>query len=582
MESKLFVLWLLPSLLFQLSMCIDQASFYGSSYISLPFQEAKSSTDIHFRFRTLLPNALILLVAGTTDYCIVRLENGRIKININLGAGESELLSQHNLKLNDFKWHDVSINRREANLSMQVDRAQIVQKQLPGQFFELNIHYGLFIGGHGNFSEIFFGHLDNFRGCLSELSYNGVMVLEQARLRQQQSIVQRITWNCASEFEATFEHPISFVEDDAFMLLSRNFHSKEIKIQFDVKTKSTQSILLYSTGRGTKLDFFLIEIWKGNVRCIIKSETKNTEIVNGEYVSDGHWHKIHVHISSTLIEISVDGKMKNEKNSHGHSFQLSDSLYMGGLEASKRSRAMSKGCKYCDAAFKGCMRHIIILDMKVGLSDVYVSEGLLPGCVWHYPCLQNPCSDGVCVQKGLDSFQCQCQEEFCVKLNFTEGYKVFSHNSLATDLELLSVEPLRVLEGQSAIITTNNLYMILDYQKFGIKDSGINFYVVEGPMHGTVDIWPHEKNSFSLADILKDKIHYIHDGSEYYQDIIVLEVEFSPDKTFILPGYLQGRFRFSLSANIVPVNDLPQLSASESTVLRIVQIYRLLHSKLAK
>jgi chondroitin sulfate proteoglycan 4 len=145
MESKLFVLWLLPSLLFQLSMCIDQASFYGSSYISLPFQEAKSSTDIHFRFRTLLPNALILLVAGTTDYCIVRLENGRIKININLGAGESELLSQHNLKLNDFKWHDVSINRREANLSMQVDRAQIVQKQLPGQFFELNIHYGLFI-----------------------------------------------------------------------------------------------------------------------------------------------------------------------------------------------------------------------------------------------------------------------------------------------------------------------------------------------------------------------------------------------------------------------------------------------------
>lgn len=93
----------------------------------MPFQEAKSSTDIHFRFRTLLPNALILLVAGTTDYCIVRLENGRIKININLGAGESELLSQHNLKLNDFKWHDVSINRREANLSMQVDRAQIVQ-----------------------------------------------------------------------------------------------------------------------------------------------------------------------------------------------------------------------------------------------------------------------------------------------------------------------------------------------------------------------------------------------------------------------------------------------------------------------
>ncbi|EFA11160.2 Chondroitin sulfate proteoglycan 4-like Protein [Tribolium castaneum] len=572
MECKLFMLWLLPSFVFHLCICVDQASFYGSSHISLPFQEAKSSTDVHFRFRTLLPNALILLVAGTTDYCIVRLENGRIKININLGAGESELLSQHNFKLNDFKWHEVTITRREANLSMQVDKAPLVQKQLPGQFFELNIHYGLFIGGHGNFSEIFFGHLDNFRGCLSELSYNGVMVLEQARLRQLQSIVQRITWNCASEFEATFEQPISFVEDDAFMLLSRNFYSKEIKIQFDIKTKTTQSILFYNIGRGTKFDFFLIEIWKSNIRCIIKSESTNTEIVNNEYIADGHWHKVHVHISPTLIEISVDGKMKNEKNGHGHGFQLSENVYIGGLEVSKRSRAMSKGCKYCDATFKGCLKHIIISDVKVGLSDVTVSEGLLSGCVWHYPCGQNPCKDGsVCVQKGLDSFQCHCQEEFCVKHNFTEGYKVFSHNSLATDLELLSVEPLSVLEGQSAIVTTNNLYMILDYQKFGIKDSGINFYIVEGPMHGTIDTWPHEKKSFSLADILKDKVHYIHDGSEFYQDIVVLEVEFSPDKSFILPGYLQGRFRFSLSANIVPVNDLPLLSASESTVLRIVQ-----------
>lgn len=113
--------------IFSGSTTLISASFYGSSHISLPFQEAKSSTDVHFRFRTFLPNALILLVAGTTDYCIVRLENGRIKININLGAGESELLSPHNLRLSDFKWHEVSIIRREANLSMQVDKAPVVQ-----------------------------------------------------------------------------------------------------------------------------------------------------------------------------------------------------------------------------------------------------------------------------------------------------------------------------------------------------------------------------------------------------------------------------------------------------------------------
>lgn len=90
-------------------------------------KEAKSSTDIFFKFKTSLPNALILLVAGTTDYCIVELENGRIKVNINLGAGESEILTPVNPKFNDLKWHVVNIQRREANLTVVVDKQYKVQ-----------------------------------------------------------------------------------------------------------------------------------------------------------------------------------------------------------------------------------------------------------------------------------------------------------------------------------------------------------------------------------------------------------------------------------------------------------------------
>lgn len=47
------------------------ASFYGASYISYPLQEAKGITDISFRFRTHLSDALLLLAAGKTDYCMV-------------------------------------------------------------------------------------------------------------------------------------------------------------------------------------------------------------------------------------------------------------------------------------------------------------------------------------------------------------------------------------------------------------------------------------------------------------------------------------------------------------------------------
>lgn len=90
-------------------------------------KEAKSSTDIHFKLKTHLANALILLVAGTTDYCIIELEHGSIKMNINLGAGETEIVTPSHIKFNDLKWHTVSIQRRDANLSLIVDKLYKVQ-----------------------------------------------------------------------------------------------------------------------------------------------------------------------------------------------------------------------------------------------------------------------------------------------------------------------------------------------------------------------------------------------------------------------------------------------------------------------
>nr|KAF7415813.1 hypothetical protein H0235_012405 [Vespula pensylvanica] len=57
-------------------------SFYGASYIHLPVQEAKGATDISFRFRTHLSDAMLLLAAGKTDYCLIKLEAGRLKVRL--------------------------------------------------------------------------------------------------------------------------------------------------------------------------------------------------------------------------------------------------------------------------------------------------------------------------------------------------------------------------------------------------------------------------------------------------------------------------------------------------------------------
>ena len=52
---------------------------------------------------------------------------------------------------------------------------------LPGEFYELNVHFGVLVGGMGDFSEIFLGNQETFRGCMEDVLFNGIDVLEEAR-----------------------------------------------------------------------------------------------------------------------------------------------------------------------------------------------------------------------------------------------------------------------------------------------------------------------------------------------------------------------------------------------------------------
>lgn len=69
-----------------------------------------------------------------------------------------------------------------------------------------------------------------------KLKYNDVAVLETARQRQSRAIVEGITWNCAAEFEASVEQPISFVEDDAFLIIPQKTKFKDFSIKLEIKT----------------------------------------------------------------------------------------------------------------------------------------------------------------------------------------------------------------------------------------------------------------------------------------------------------------------------------------------------------
>lgn len=60
----------------------------------MPTQTAKTSTHIRFKFRTQQSSAIIFLAAGRTDYCLLNLEDGRMKLTFNINDHHNEV-SQH-------------------------------------------------------------------------------------------------------------------------------------------------------------------------------------------------------------------------------------------------------------------------------------------------------------------------------------------------------------------------------------------------------------------------------------------------------------------------------------------------------
>lgn len=63
-----------------LSLVFLAASFYGHSYLRLPLQEAKNSTQVEFRFKTHQQDAFLFLAAGSSDYCLIYLEKGQLAV----------------------------------------------------------------------------------------------------------------------------------------------------------------------------------------------------------------------------------------------------------------------------------------------------------------------------------------------------------------------------------------------------------------------------------------------------------------------------------------------------------------------
>lgn len=123
---------------------------------------------------------------------------------------------------------------------------------------------------------------------------------------------------------------------------------------FELKTTSHRGILLYNTGLTSRSDFVGVELVDGHLRLLLNKGNGALELRSQWAVADGKWHDVVVQFNPTFMEISVDATPVSQRLPQGGSryLDLADTVFVGGIELNKRSRALGQGLLTADTSFK--------------------------------------------------------------------------------------------------------------------------------------------------------------------------------------------------------------------------------------
>ena len=561
-------------MMFEFLPCVS-ASFYGESYVSVPLEDASSSTDLRLHFQTHRPHGLLLLAAGSTDNLVLEVKAGMVEVRINLGSGEASVFSSPSVRLDDQQWHEVKVNRTGGMLELTVDGVRQGSVETPGSFHELNVRDGILLGGLGTYSGSVHANLKSFRGCMRDVLFNGNDVLTAAKGMKSVKNAFEITWSCDSEFSAGSDVPVSFLSETSFVAFSR-FHVREAaSFACDFKTRSDTAVVLFNSGRGDfKDDFLSFEIVDGRPKLSVNSGSGVVVVVLVEAVNDGRWHELDLSISRSTVELRVDstrnmtrfGGEKSHINLAGH-------LFLGGLGLQARSHALRLGLeslthgRSMKGSMLGCVRNIVINSRPYGFREVQVSRHVDSVCTWPFPCAWEPCVEGAECRESGEQFRCVCDQPVCTREDSEEENMLPEENFQ----EVVAVEALTVKERGEAVINTNTIDVIFDYRSYRVRETAVRFRVVIPPRFGRleVDRGQRQSESFTLLDLLTAKVNYVHDSTDSQMDDITLEMSINGGSE--LPQRMRGNFEFVLPIKVTPHNDPPKLFLPSGNQISILE-----------
>ncbi|XP_059355989.1 contactin-associated protein-like 5 [Carassius carassius] len=394
------------------------ADFDGRSSLLYRFNQKSMSTVkdvISLRFKSRQAEGVLLHGEGQRgDYITLELHRGRLALHLNLDdsrvrSSSARMVITLGSLLDDLHWHSVLIERFNKQVNFTLDR-HTQHFRTKGDGDSLEVDYELSFGGiplpgkPGTFIR------RNFHGCMENLYYNGVNVIDLAKRRKPQIYsVGNVTFSCLEPqlVAATFQSSSSsFLSLPAPAQILDGF---SVRLQF--RTWNPDGLLLSSPLiSGQEPRYLILQISSGRLHLTHQTSTlKMSEVSAGQRVNDGLWHSVSLNARGLQIIMTLDSEPASTIQLKSY-LEPKNKHYFGGCPISQNDSS----CLNPTMAFQGCVRLILVNNQPVDLLSV--QQGHLGSynqlqfdlCGIRDRCLYNFCEHGSRCSQTWSSFSCDC------------------------------------------------------------------------------------------------------------------------------------------------------------------------------
>uniref|UniRef100_A0A3P9HG90 Contactin associated protein-like 5a n=1 Tax=Oryzias latipes TaxID=8090 RepID=A0A3P9HG90_ORYLA len=388
------------------------ADFDGRSSLLYRFYQKSISTVkdvISLRFKSHQAEGVLLHGEGQRgDYITLELHRGRLDLYLNLDDSRPRFGSRRaavsaGSLLDDQHWHSVHIERFNKQVNLTVD-SHTQHFHTAGEGHSLEVDYELSFGGiplpgkPGTFLR------KNFHGCMENLYYNGINIVDLAKRRKPQiHSVGNVTFSCSQPqlVACTF-----LSAGSSFLTLPSHAPAAgDFSVRFQFRTWNPDGLLLsvQLDPSPQKLEMQISNSWL--LLTLHGAGGQRTEVTAGRRVNDGLWHSLSLTCKNLQLSLSVDGDPPSNIELW-KPVKVRGSFFFGGCPP--------KDCRLETPAFQGCMQLIFIDNQPQSLS--LVQQGLLGNfnelqfdiCNMKDRCLPNLCEHGARCSQTWSSFSCDC------------------------------------------------------------------------------------------------------------------------------------------------------------------------------